>query len=396
MTSNPNAISLGAGITAEMLSADPYPHYRRLREFEPVSWVEAFNMYLVTRYDDVQTILRDTENYIAGTEHSTIMDTFGVHMLTTEGELHDVYKAPLLPVFRAGPIRELMTDAIAAHVAELTDTFSGSNVVELRSAFASRLPVKTVLSLFGLPQSDEPLLRSWYDAFEKALANFAWDHSIREAAHRNVAAFHSYLQAHIESKRKAPDGRLLAQMLRIHEPRPLTDDEVRRNVSIIFFGGISTVEALILNSMHVLLERPALAARLGSVPEAMPAFLDEVVRWSGPVQSATRHVTRETCLHGVTFKPGDTVNCMIAAANRDPQVFENPDVFDIDRPNLRRHVGFAIGAHHCLGSHLAKLEASLALQGLLGRFPGLQADPEHPIEARGHEFRQPLALYLRI
>ncbi|QIB66795.1 cytochrome P450 [Kineobactrum salinum] len=376
------------------MDADPYPRYHSLRQQEPVSWVGAFNMYLLTRYDDVQTVLRDTTNFIVGTEHSLLLDTFGEHMLTTEGEQHALYKTSLLTQFRPARIRVLMESAIAAHVDSLIDEFEALGRVELREAFASRLPVKTVLSLFGLPQSDEGKLRNWYDAFEKALANFTWDSDIRTQARRNVADFHAYLQQHIEDKRANPDGLLLDQMLDIKEPRRLSDAEVRTNALIIFFGGISTVEALILNAVYAIEQHPAIAARLRTNHDDIPLLLDEVVRWSGPVQSATRHVAHEVTVAGVSFQPGDTVNCMLAAANRDPGVFQDPDRFDIDRPNLRRHIGFALGAHHCLGSHLARLESGLAIRGLLDRLPNFRCDPEHQIEVRGFEFRQPRSLQL--
>ena len=93
---------VGASITLDELDMDPYPAFRRLREQEPVSWIEAVGMYFVTRYEDVQTVLRDTDNYVVGTENSTLMDTLGVHMLTTEGELHDLYKNPLSSTVQDG------------------------------------------------------------------------------------------------------------------------------------------------------------------------------------------------------------------------------------------------------------------------------------------------------
>lgn len=374
------------------LSSDPYPHYRRLREREPVSWVPALNMYLVTRYDLVQTVLRDSVHYISGTDRSLVYDTFGTHMLTTDGELHDLYKQPLLPGFRPAAVRESMELAITAHVNRLIDGFIKSGRIELREHFASRLPILTVLSLFGLPLENEPLLRRWYDAFENALANFTWQANVRAEAATHVGDFHTYMQGHIDAKRKAPDDRLLSQLLAVNEPRKLADDEIRRNALIIFFGGISTVEALILNTFYSLHRHPETQDRVIKDLTLCAPLLDEVVRWLGPVQSATRHVSQAATLAGVSFAPGDTVNCMLAAANQDPEVFTAPDQFNIDRPELRRHVGFAIGSHHCLGSHLAKLEARIAVETLLQRLPHLRVDPASSPVVSGHEFRQPKLL----
>jgi cytochrome P450 len=385
---------LGHGITLSELDKDPYPVYRQLQCREPISWCPATGMYLVTRYEDVRTVLMDTESYVAGTENSLIMDTFGAHMLTTEGELHDVYKQPLLPLFRAAAVRDRLQKSIEFHVTGLIDGFRHQGEADLRSAFAGRLPILSMLSLFGLPAADEGRMRGWYDAFEQALANFTWDAGIRNQAKLRVSEFHRYLQNRIKAKRLAPDESLLSQMIASKDPRPLSDEEIRRNASIIFFGGISTVEALILNSLYVLTDREVLMDRLQRLPDDTRPFLDEVVRWSGPVQSATRHVARPTELGGVEFSAGDTVNCMLAAANRDLAVFPQPDAFDMDRPNLRNHMGFAIGSHHCLGSHLAKLEAALAIEGLLNALPGLRRKPGNNPTMTGYEFRQPKQLVL--
>ena len=386
---------VGAAITLDELDQDPYPAYRRLREQEPVSWIPALGMYYVTRYEDVQKVLRDTGNYVVGTEGSTLMDTFGEHMLTTEGAQHDRYKNPLLPSFRTGPVRATMETDIRQHVDSLIDGFVAEGKVELRSAFARRLPVLSILSLFGLPSEDEPLVRQWYDSFEHALANFTWDEGVRAEGRRSSVAFHTWLQAHLEARRQQPDERLLSQMLNMDAPLRLSDEEIRRNASVIFFGGISTVEALILNTLYALNEHPEIAQRISAEPQLLPKVLSEVMRWLSPVQSATRHVINDTELGGVHFRRGDTVNCMLGAANHDPAVFPDPQRFDPDRNNLQRHFGFALGTHHCLGLHLARLEAEIAITQLMQRLPGVQFDPAHAVEVRGYEFRQPHSLHLR-
>lgn len=385
---------VGAAITTDELDHDPYPAFKRLREQEPVSWIPALGMYFVTRYEDVQNVLRDADNFVVGTENSTLTETLGEHMLTTEGEQHDLYKKPLLPLFRTGAVREAMEASIAQAVDGLIDGFVTAGKVELRSAFARRLPVLTILSLFGLPANDEPVLRQCYDTFEKSLINFSWDEEVRANTRQASATFHNWLQAHLEIKRQQNDGKLLAQMLAFDTPRPLSDEEIRRNASIIFFGGISTVEALILNTLYALNEHPQLAQRISSEPKMLSRVLNEVMRWLSPVQSATRHVVSDTQLNGVKLRAGDTVNCMLGAANHDPAMFADPERFDPDRSNLNRHFGFALGPHHCLGLHLARLEAEIAINQLMSRLPGYRFDSVHPVEVRGYEFRQPQSLHL--
>ncbi len=349
-------------------------------------------MYFVTRYEDVATILQDTDHFVVGTGRSTVYDTFGEHMMTVEGELHDFYKRAHQPFFMPVATGDNLEDQIRAHVDQLIDGFEGKGEVELRAAFASRLPVLTMLSLFGLALEEEPLLRAWYDSFEKALSNFTWDEEIRSAGRESAAKFISLIQQYLDSLRSsgnADDSSMLGALLSAPGDARLSDEQICRNALIVFFGGISTVEALILNSLFALSLQAETLERVHRDAVLIPRAVNETIRWLGPVQSATRHVVSEIELHGVVFQEGDTVNCMLAAANHDPAVFENPETFDMDRNNVQRQIGFAVGPHHCLGSHLARTEARIALEQLFARLPCLRLDLSRVEGPTGFEFRQP-------
>jgi cytochrome P450 len=390
-----SSFPVGASVTAEALALDPYPIYRRMREAEPISWVPALGMYYVVAYDLVDRILKRPELFNVGTDQSTLYDTFGLHMLTVEDPLHARYKSALLPAFLPPSLRDGLDVLIRSHAVGLISGFAAARQVELRAAFAARLPILTMLSFFGLPLEQERNLRFWYDSFEKALANFDWDASVRAAAKDNVDQFSTLIREHIRYFRSKPRSAALLSTL-VHAPKEerLDDEEIVRNALIVLFGGISTVEALILNAVYALSSNPETLTRVRSDTKLLRAVVDETVRWAGPVQSATRHVARETELEGVALRKGDTVNCMLAAANRDPQVFVDPDRFDIDRPALRKHLGFAIGPHHCLGSNLAKLEGRIALEELLIRLPNWRVEDLTIAKPYGSEFRQPKLLTL--
>ena len=384
---------MGATVTLEALEEDPYRVYDLLRRHEPISRIEAIGMWYVVNYDDVQAILLDDSNFVVGTPGSLLYDTFGSHMLTVDGTLHTTYRNSFRGAFTVGNLQRSMETWVRGSVARLIDDFPDGGV-ELRGAFARVLPVRSILRLFGLSDSAASDLRTWYDGFEAALANFTWDQSVRDAAHDYAAAFRGRIQEEIGRVRARPTDSLLSDVANASELDRLSDEEIQRNASIIFFGGISTVEALILNSVCALCTHPAEMARVIADPSLLPAVIEETIRWRSPVQTATRHVVREVEINGVTFAPGDTVNCIIAAANRDPAVFQNPDRFCLGRPNAKRHLGFASGPHFCLGSHLARLQARVALEGLVGRLENLHLDPTRPAVIRGHEFHQPHALHV--
>jgi cytochrome P450 len=374
------------------LMIDPYPHTHALRRRNPVGWVESLKMWWVVGYREVEAVLRDPANFVTGTPDSLLFETFGEHMLTLDGHEQERQKAPFRRSFAPASLRQTMEGRIAGIVDELIDTFAQDGRVELRAAFASRLPVLAILDLFGFLRKEEPLLRRLYDGFEMALSNFTWEADIRAQASADVAVFHRLLQDHIDQLRSAEGGGPIAAIVSDRSNEALSDDEIRRNLSIIFFGGISTVEALVLNAMHALGRDVALQRRVSGNPLLLPKVIEETMRWTSPVQSATRHVVRPITLAGVDLRPGDIVNCILAAANRDPAVFADPDRFDIDRPNLKAHLGFATGTHFCLGSHFAKLQAQVAIARLLERLPNADLKDAAGVEVLGFEFRQPRAL----
>lgn len=341
---------LGQAIRLEQLDADPYPIFERLRAEEPVSWVPALGMWYVTRHADVREVLLDSGRFTTAWEHSTIFETFGAHMLTTEGAQHDRYRMAALHAFMPGNIRARLEPAMEKAADHLIAGFEAAGEAELRSAFASRLPIQTILLTFGLPLEGEALMRGWYDSFERALANFGGDAAIKSAAARDVAAFHAYLQDAMDRARTLGEtDSLLGALVNAPEADRLDDGEIRRNISIIFFGGISTVEALLLNTLWALFEHPQVLDRVRRAPELLAKAIEETMRWQSPVQSATRHLLRDTEVAGVRLSAGDVVNCMLGSANRDPAVFRDPERFDIDRDDVGRHIGFAVGPHMCLG-----------------------------------------------
>jgi cytochrome P450 len=387
------AYPLGGAITLAQLEADPYPVYARLQALEPISWVDALGMWYVTRYEDVRAITLDQARFTTAFERSLILDTFGPQMLSTEGAEHDRYRRAFAARFAPGCVRQMYEAAIHTAAARLIRGFKHAGTIELRAHFAARLPILTMLEVFGMPLDGEAQMRRWYDAFERALSNFAHDEDVRCAAHAAVRQFHDYIDEAIAAA-AGGDQTLLSMLVNAPAGELLNHAEIRRNMSIIFFGGISTVEALILNSLWALFEHPETLRRVQATPALLPKVIEETIRWLGPVQSATRHAIDDCTYLNVHFAAGDAVNCMLAAANRDPSVFAVPERFDIDRTNLQRHLGFATGTHACLGLHLARAEGRIALEHLLAELPGLRLLREKSPAPSGYEFRQPRSMWV--
>ena len=380
---------VGASVSTEALTHDPYAVYRRLREAEPVSWLPALGMWYVTRYDEVLHVLLDTERFTTASDRSPIQETFGEQVLTTEGARHDRYRRAFQADFAKSRIGSTLDEVLRRLAVRLVDGFERDGTAEMRSAFASRLPIQAVLELCGLSADAEAAVRRWYDHFEAALANFAGDELLRANAARAAGEFHTFLQAAIERARGTAAPSLLRTLVHAPAGDRLTDEEIRRNLAIVFFGGISTVEALILNCLWALSRQPELIGAAKADRALLAAIIDETIRWHGPVQSATRHARCPVTLGAAAILEGEIVNCMLGAANRDPLVFTNPDCFVLGRPNIRKHLGFAAGPHACLGFHLARLEAQVALEALLARLPGFRVALAGTEAPSGYEFHQP-------
>lgn len=386
---------LGCAVSLGELDSDPYAVYARLRPTEPLSWLPATGMYYALTHDLVQRLLLDDQNFVVGWGTSTVYDTFGTHMMSCEGRDARRQKRPFRPAFLPVSIRQTLEPDIRSTASQLVETFRQQGEADIRPAFAARLPILVMLTLFGLPATDEALFRSWYDDFEAALANEHFDPAIRARGQKAVAAFHAHLQPAIEAARARPaDASLMSALAHDAREDRLSNEEIRRNALIVMFGGISTVEALILNTMWTLAHHPDWLERVRTDRACLPAVLEESIRLIGPVQSATRMVTRDIQVDGVPLKEGDIVNLILSAANHDPAVFEAPREFRPDRPEISRHVGFAAGPHLCLGMHLARTQARTALSVLFDLLPGLMPDIERSSPPTGAVFRQPSRLVI--
>jgi cytochrome P450 len=395
MSKQRSSYPVGYSVSIDAISRNPYPTYSRMLQVERTSWVDALNMWWVTGYNDVTSILMDSHNFVTESGRSPIRDTFGKQMLSTEGSDHARFKNGFRASFQPGEIRRVLEKKIAAHADTLIDNFASRGSVELRAAFASRLPVLVMLELFGMSLSDEPLLRSFYDSFDAALSNFVEDRHVRATGQIAVSAFHDRLQDLLDRERKRRNGLLIDQLLNLSGSTSLSDDEIKRNMSIVLFGGISTVEALMLNSLWSLATHQLVHTRLRSDLSLLPSIIEEVMRWQSPVQSATRYAAQDMTFQGHQFRKGDLVNCMLGAANRDPEVFRLPDQFDIDRTSPPRHLGFATGPHFCLGLHLARMEVRIALEKLYTRIPDIEVNLDADAAPTGYEFRKPRLLNAR-
>ena len=383
---------LGNRVQLDALHRDPYPLLKALQEQEPISWVSELGTWFVTRRSECMAILLDSTTFSVNSPFSLLEDTFGQTMLSTDGARQRKLRQPFNGPFAFKEVRTHMAGPIATYVHDLLDTFCVRGQVDLKTAFADRLALWTVMTVLGLTIHDFSTVRGWFTDIAHALGNFARDPWVRERGRAAAAAFGAYVIPHLQRLRREPDHSVLAT---IASSGTLSEEEMLAATRVIVFGGLETTAAMLVNTLWALLRHPAQLEAVRSNLGLLTQAIEESLRWEPPVQSCTRFVTSPVILQGVELAPGEMVQCMVGAANRDPEHFTHPDVFDLERSNARDHLSFATGKHFCLGAALARLEGEIGLRILFERLSGLRLDLARPSSPEGHEFRSPPTLYVQ-
>jgi cytochrome P450 len=257
--------------------------------------------------------------------------------------------------------------------------------------FAYRLPLKIIGDLLGIPDEDLDMVHDWSSKLARNRGGTELQPLLE--AHEALQHFREYVERQITALRSRPpvedDINLVGDLLTGNEGESLSDAELTAMFVVLLFAGHETTTNLIATGLFELL-RSGQWAVLKEQPELLPQAINELVRFVSPVQWLMRAIAEPMEVEGKQLEPGDVALLMIAAASRDPEIFENPDVLDVARPNSQFHLGFGRGGHVCLGSHLAKMEAQSAFTALLRRFPDIQLATEE-VRWTGHASLRSLA-----
>ena len=387
-------MTFGEQITLEELERDPYTIYARLRDEEPVSWVPAVQLWLVTRYEDVRTVDLSPELFTAATDPSTLNRTMGVNMLGSEGPDQQRIRRVVEPPFRPRDVEERTQGMIPALANELIDGFEARGECDLFREFADPMSVRSLRFMLGLDEVPwEDLLR-WNEGLMPGLANFEADPVKQAPADEASAALGEVIGRVLDRVRDEPDGSVLSWML--HHDRDgdaMSRDEIVANTRLMLSGGLQEPRDLIALVVYALGSNPSQLEEVRTNRALIKAAVEETLRWAGPVGTSTRQTTEATELAGVELEEGALVGAVLSSANRDPRRFTDPDRFDVHRKE-GAHLAFAVGTHFCLGAWFGRHLARVSLEILLDRLPGLRLDPERPPTLGGWEFRAPDSMWV--
>ena len=390
-------------ITLADLEGDPHRVLAQLRAAAPAAWVPVLGTWLVTGYDLAVAVLRDARTFTVDDPRFSTAQVVGPSMLSLDGAPHAHHRGPFNRPFRHDEVHARLAAFTRAETGRLVSAIEPLGAAELRRAVAGPLAAAVMAEVLGLGQVDPATILTWYDgivaavqaegaaAGRGALADTGADtgaDGVTSVAAGGTAAF-GELAASLREVIARGDS-LLAEVT-----GPLAEQEAISNAAVLMFGGIETTEGMIANALLHLLSSPAQLALVLADPGLVPAAVEESLRLEPAAAVVDRYATVGTRLGGTAIQAGDQVTVSITGANRDPAVFADPDVFDVRRANAARHLAFAHGPHFCLGAHLARLEAQVAVATLLARLPRLRLDPGYPSAPRGLVFRKPPALRVR-
>ncbi len=381
---------IGAAATIEELERDPHPLLARLREREPVSWLPALDGWLVTRRDLALEVMRDAETFTVDDPRFSTGQVVGASMLSLDGSEHARHRDPFARPFRLDAVRARFESFVGAEVDRLLAAIELRGEAELRRSLAGPLSVAAMVQALGLDEDDSAEVLGWYDSIVAGVT------SITAGQPAEPAAAEAFERLRVSVERafgRDPDSSLVAAAAA--DGDGLSGGEVVSNAAVLLFGGIETTEGMIANAILHVLESREQRDLLERDPALVGAAVEESLRLEPAAAVVDRYATRSVELAGARIEERELVTVSLAGANRDPAVFEEPDRFDVLRENARLHVTFAQGPHVCIGMHLARLEAQVALGRLLARLPGVRLDPERPSAARGLVFRKPPTLWAR-
>lgn len=372
----------------------PFEFYARLHEEQPVYQMPENGIYVVTKHEDIRAVARDTETYSNvilameelqgdnGRRYQEILKQRGwehVHVLhRTDPPVHSQHRKLVDRVFTPARIKNLVPQVDAlAH--ELIDRFIDRGECDLITDFALPLPGMILGGQLGLDKNEFARFQAWALAFLSTGNKVMDDAELLATAEIELDA-QVYLAEILEDRKLHPTNDLISDLVHAARPGedPFTMHELQNLMHQLITGGYETTTSAITHGMWLLIRNPDQLAKLRANPSLLKNFVEETLRIESPVQGIMRRVAKDTVLNGTELPAGATLILRFGAANHDPDQFECPGKFDIERHNAGRHLAFGFGTHHCIGAPLARQEIYSGIQALLERIDDVELIGELP------------------
>jgi cytochrome P450 PksS len=380
---------------------NPVPLYKELRENDPVHWSPHVHSWVLTRYDDVMNCFRDSrlnanqavllerQLQMLGVNPDSareVLETTRIHMANQVGAQHLRHRRLASPGFTP-QVLDTWRPSIRRIMNALVERVQADGQADLVPTVSYQLPPLVIAEMLGIPAEHRELFQKWSEPLAEfssptTVTDFA---ALAPKANAAVVELSAYLAEEIGKRRLNPSDDVLSRLLHSQEQGKLTEAELIANSVLILLAGHLTTTDQLSNGIYTLLTHPEQLQRLQQDPTLVRTAVEEVMRFNPAVPFMHRMAMETIELRGKTIKQGDMVMLGMAAANRDPAVFPDPDRFDITRDHAhQKHMSFGFGSHHCLGAGLARRELEIAFEVLLERLPGLRLDETKEMRVKCH------------
>jgi cytochrome P450 len=370
-------------IFSQAFFADPHPTLHRMRAEDPIYWHPQLKLWVMTRYDDIQTITRDrrfsaerVDQFGMGASDAMkdkleVYNRFLSHwMVLRDPPRHTVLRALISKAFTPQVI-EALRPSIKGFADEMLDVVIDAGEMDIVRDLAFPLPAIVIATLLGVPRQHIDAFKAWTaDVFTLLGAGLATDEAI-EAGYRGAVGLEKYFREMIAQRRKEPADDLLSRLITVEEQGTvLTEEELGSTCAMILAAGHETTTHLIGNSVVALLQHPEQLQKVRDNPALLDDAMEETLRYDSAVSMLSRRALEDVEVSGRVIRKGEIAFGMIQGGNHDPSQFEDPDRFDITRQGTRG-LAFGHGIHFCIGAALARMETRIALEAVLKRLPGL-------------------------
>jgi cytochrome P450 len=371
--------------------ANPYAAFARLRREAPVYWHRASRIWLITRYDDVETVFRSPQLFSSYGFQNAYFDNLRPELraaaptlelrgrtptlITSDPPAHTRVRRLLQVAFVPKTIENLRP-RVQAVVQDLLDAVYNDDLIDFVSALAYPLPAMMIADIMGVPRTDRDLFKQVARDVVLFMArnnpNAELTVEFARASDQSLARFRDYLRLLIADRRREPRDDVVSTLVQADfDGDRLGEEELLANLVLFLIAGHETTTNLIANGIFLFARHPEQVQLLQDRREALTPAIDEILRYESPVQRLRRVVSENVELGGAVLRKGQPAEVVVGSANRDESKWQEPDVFDIMRTPFP-HLAFGKGIHFCIGAALARLEGTIALNEVLNRFPGLE------------------------
>ncbi|WP_303980038.1 cytochrome P450 [Dongia mobilis] len=386
-------------ITVQDLEDDPYPLYARMRREAPVAFVPAVNIWLVTRWADVEHVAKSPELFTAHVKSSPIERTFGKPtILTTDGPVHKELRAGIDPKYKPKAVATYIEPLVRPIADEYLDALLAKGGGDLMAEYFEPISTLSLARSFGFEGIDMPTLRRWFYGLAQGAINFENDPERQKIGDAVSAEISEAADLIFDRLERTPDQSALSHML--HDGMPAGKTRPRAlllpTVKVTLLGGMQEPGHGAGSVLVGLLGNPDQMTDVQrDMDLLLPKAVDEGLRWVAPIGTQTRETTRAVELGGVTIPAGAAVGALVSSASRDEARFTDPDLFNIHR-NEGPHAAFGFGPHFCSGRWFARDQMIVAVKVLLERTKEIALVPDLLPQFRGWEFRAPTSLQVSL